>query len=202
MFGKLSHEQCVDITAKRRHHQLSLHPSSDVFDTSLRWRGRQSCQTTTSSTYVGFQFGSLGRSQSQTGCSLCNFPRVWASVFHSRSLMSPAFSILIEMENLQQITTRNTADFQQLSLHESARFWYLAFFDSWNSSVLSSQGTMNSTIITYFGYTDHINISGRRFERVTSIRKCYVRSQVYPLLQILGVTLYDIVCVQHAGGIF
>ena len=48
------------------------------------------------------------------------------------------------------------------------------FFDSWNSSVLSSQGTVNSTIITYFGYTDHRNISGRRFERVTSLRKCYM----------------------------
>ena len=50
----------------------------------------------------------------------------------------------------------------------------LSFFDSWNSSVLSSQGTVNSTIITYFGYTDHRNISGRRFERVTSLRKCYM----------------------------
>ena len=70
--------------------------------------------------------------------------------------MSPAFSILIEMENLQQITTGNTAVFQQLSLHESVRSWYLAFFDSWNSSVLSSQDIVN--IITYFGYMDHIYI--------------------------------------------
>ena len=107
-------------------------------------------------------------------------------VFHSLPLMSPAFSILIEMENLQQITTRNTAVFQQLSLHEATRSWYLAFFDSWNSSVLSCQGTVNSTIITYFGYTDHRNISGRRFERVTSLRKCYVSSFVCPLLKVLG----------------
>ena len=103
-------------------------------------------------------------------------------VCHALPLMSPAFSIMIEMKNLQQITTRNTAVFQELSLHES----YLAFFHSWNSSVLCSQGIVNSTTITYFGYTDHINRSGRRFERVTSLRKCYVCSQVYPLLQVLG----------------
>ena len=39
-------------------------------------------------------------------------------VFHALPLMSPAFSIMIEMENLQQITTRNTAVFPELSLHE------------------------------------------------------------------------------------
>ena len=116
--------------------------------------------------------------------------------------MSSAFSILIEMENLQQITTTNTVDFQQLSLHESARSWYLAFFDSWTSSVLSSQDTVNSTIITYFGYADHRYISGRRFESVTSLRKWYVRSYVYPLWQVLGMTIYDIVCVQQEGEIF
>ena len=37
-------------------------------------------------------------------------------VFHALRLMSPAFSIMIEMENLQQITTMNTAVFQELSL--------------------------------------------------------------------------------------
>ena len=152
-----------------------------MLDTSLGWRGRKCWPITTSFTYVGFQFGSLGRSQSQTWFSLCSFPRAWGSVFHSLQLMSPAFSILIVMENLQRITTRNTAVFQQLSLHESAWSWYLAFFDSWNFSVLSSQGTVNSTIITYFRYTDHRNISGRRFERVTSLRKCYAvpRSKLF-----------------------
>ena len=34
-------------------------------------------------------------------------------------------------------------------LHVSARPWYLAFSNSWNHSVLSSQGTVNSTSITY-----------------------------------------------------
>ena len=101
-----------------------------------------------------------------------------------------------------KITTRNTALFQQLSLHESARSWYLAFFDSWTSSVLSSQDTVNSTIITYFGYADHRYISDRRFESVTSLRKWYVRSYVYPLWQVLGMTIYDIVCVQQEGEIF
>ena len=167
----------VDITDKRRHNQLSLHPSSDVSPPYARYIFGVTGQivltnSTTSSTYVGFQFGSLGRSQSQTGCSLCSFPWAWASFFHALPLMSPAFSIMIEMENLHQITIRITAVFQQLSLHESsARSWYLAFFDSWNSSVLSSQGTVKFTIITYFGYTDFRNISGWRFERVNSLRK-------------------------------
>ena len=40
---------------------------------------------------------------------------------HSLPLMSPAFSILIEMENLQQITTRNTAVFQQFKFPSMSR---------------------------------------------------------------------------------
>jgi len=59
------------------------------------------------------------------------------------------------------------------------------FFNPWTYFVLSSQDTVSSTTITYFGYTDH-SISGQRFERVTFLRKFYVRSYVYPLLQVLG----------------
>ena len=76
---------------------------------------------------------------------------------------------------LQQITTRNTAVFRPLSLYVSARYWYLTFLNSWNT-VLSSQDTVSSTITTYFGYTDYRSISGQRFERVTFLRKFYVRS--------------------------
>ena len=122
----------VDITAKRRRHpsfpyaRYILGVAGQVVLTNhylvhIRW--------------IPIWF--LGRSQSQTWCFFCSFPMTWTSVFHSLLLMSPAFSILIEMENLQQITTRNTAVFQHLSLHESVRSWYLAFFNSWNS-VLSS----------------------------------------------------------------
>ena len=62
--------------------------------------------------------------------------------------MSQAFAILIEMENLQQITTRNTAVFQQLS------FMSRPGIDTWLSSihgtlVLSYQDSVISTIITY-----------------------------------------------------
>ena len=53
----------------------------------------------------------------------------------------------------------------------SARPWYLIFFNSWKSSVLSSQDTVSSS-----GYTDHRSISGQRFERVTFFRKFYGRS--------------------------
>ena len=45
------------------------------------------------------------------------------------------------------------------------------FFDSWNSSVLSSQDTVNSTIITNFGYTDH---------------KIYILSEVWTCYVFLG----------------
>ena len=55
------------------------------------------------STYVGFQFGSLDQSQSQTECSLCSIPRACVVVFHSLPLMPPAFSILIEMGNLKSL---------------------------------------------------------------------------------------------------
>jgi len=56
----------VDITAKRRRHQsrsvirCSIHPrggGTNHYIVHIRW----------------FQFGSLGRNQSQTGCSLCIF---------------------------------------------------------------------------------------------------------------------------------
>ena len=184
MFAKLSHGyscgyHCLNIDAiswVSNRHRMFRHL---MLDTSSGWRGRLCWPITTSFTYVGFQFGSLGRSQRAKQDALYAVFLGCGPVFHSLPLMYPAFSILIEIENLQQITTRNTAVFPQLSPHESARSCYLAFFDSWHSFVLSSQGTVNSTIITYFGYTDHRNISGWRFERVTSLRKCYVHSKVW-----------------------
>ena len=55
----------------------------------------------------------------------------------------------------EQITTRNTAVFRPLSLHMSARSWYLIFSNSWKCSVLSFQDTVSSN-----GYTYHRSISG------------------------------------------
>ena len=120
---------------------------------------------------------SLGRSQSQTECYLCSFLRAWVAVFHSLPLMPPAFLILIKVKNRKSLLSIPLffSRFPYMS-----RSWYLTFFDSWNLSVLSSQGTVNSKLITYFGYTDHRNISGRRFERVTSLRKLCVRSPGLP----------------------
>ena len=90
--------------------------------------------------------------------------------------MPPAFSILIVMGNLcNKSLLEIPLFFWPLSLYVSARYWYLTFLNSWNT-VLSSQDTVSSTITTYFGYTDYRSISGQRFERVTFLRKFYVRS--------------------------
>ena len=105
------------------------------------------------------------------------FLGAWVAIFHSLSLM-PSGILNTDWDGklLQLSTTRNTAVFQPLSLHVSARSWYLTFFSSWKSSVLSSQDTVSSTIITYFGYTYYRSISGQRFERVTFLRKSVPRS--------------------------
>jgi len=104
----------VDITDKRRRHQLSLHPSADVSPLYARY-------------ILGMagQIISADQSLPRPHTLASNLVR-WVEarakldalyavflghgpVFHSLPLMSPVFSILIEMEHLQQITTRNTA---------------------------------------------------------------------------------------------
>ena len=89
----------VDVTAKRRHNQLSLHPSSDVSSPHTRYilggGGVDSADQsllgphTLSSNLVHW----VERSQSQTEYALCSFPRAWAFVFHSLLLMSPSLSL-------------------------------------------------------------------------------------------------------------
>ena len=110
----------VDITAKRRRHQLSLHPSFPYARYILGVAG----QVVLTNHYLvhirSLPIWFAGSQPEPNWMLLSSFPMTWTSVFHSLLLMSPAFSILIEMENLQQITTRNTAVFQELSLHESA----------------------------------------------------------------------------------
>ena len=100
----------VDITAKRRRHHLSPHPSSDVSFPYARYIPR-----------VAGQVVALPRPNT-LACNLVRWVEARAKldalyavflrrgpVCHALPLMSPAFSIMIEMENLQQITTRNTA---------------------------------------------------------------------------------------------
>ena len=115
----------ADITAKRRRHHLSPHPSSDVPPPPL-------CSVHSRGGGTGSSDQPLQRPYTLAS-NLVRWVEARAKldalyavflgrgpVVHSLPLMSPGFSILIEMENLQQITTRNTAVYQQLSLLESA----------------------------------------------------------------------------------
>ena len=115
----------VDITAKRRRH----HPSSDVSPPYARYilggGGAGSGNHSLPRPYtMASKLVRWVEARAKLDALYADFIGRGA-VFHSLPLMSLAFSILIEMENLQQITTRNTAVFQELSLHESARSWYL-----------------------------------------------------------------------------
>jgi len=89
----------------------------------------------TSSTYIRFKFGLL----SQTECSLCSFHKGLCCCLSCSSIEDASSILNTDWDGklLQQITTGNNAVFESLFLHVSARSWCLAFFISWNYSVLS-----------------------------------------------------------------
>ena len=80
----------VDITAKRRRHQLSLHPSSDVSPRYARYILGVMWQVVVINHFVYVRLLPFWSAA---------YPRVCAASFRALPLKPPSFSILIEMGN-------------------------------------------------------------------------------------------------------
>ena len=102
MFAKLSTDIGVDITAKLRRNQLSLHPSPDVTLCSIHIRGGvvgsgdQSRRLRT----LAYILVCCVEARAKLDTHYAAFTRVWTAVFLALPSRPSALSILIEMENL------------------------------------------------------------------------------------------------------
>ncbi|KAH3750757.1 hypothetical protein DPMN_185288 [Dreissena polymorpha] len=83
--------------------------------------------------YDGCQFGLLGLNQSQLDARSAALPRAWIVVFLTLPSAPSApniFHTYCDGNPLHPTSTGKIHVFQPLSLHTSARSWYLAFFSS------------------------------------------------------------------------